>query len=282
MVQLDGSFHRWIKSKEEKQCLMVMIDDATSIREAYLCEEETTKAALILLWKYIEKHGIPKTIYADYKNVYQLDKKTKERVKNKGEAGLTEYGKVCSRLGIEIIGASTPQAKGRVERANGVFQDRLVKELEYEGITTIEGVNRFLEEGYIAELNEKFSVYPESETDFHRKAPSKEEMELIFAIEEERTVSNDWTIRYRGRIYQILSGNRNFPPSRSKVKVLQMMDGGLKFYYREWEIEVEDITYKERPKVKDKKVIKLKKRWKPGIDHPWKSKYIPERRTERI
>ncbi len=261
---------------------MVMIDDATSIREAYLSKEETTKSALILLWKYIEKYGIPKTIYADYKNVYQLDKKTKERVKNKGEDGLTEFGKVCRKLGIEIIGASTPQAKGRVERANGVFQDRLVKELEYEGITTIEEVNRFLEEGYIDKLNEKFSVYPKSESDFHRKAPLKEEMELIFAIEEERTVSNDWTIRYGGRIYQILSGNRKLPPSRSKVKVLQMMDGGLKFYYREWEMKVEDITNKERPKVKEEKRIKLKKRWKPAIDHPWRSRYIAERRTENI
>ena len=149
LVQMDGSFHRWFKGSDEEQCLMVMIDDATSIRMACLCKEETTKDAMGILKKWIKKYGIPKALYTDWKTVYLHDPKTAERLKTKGEDALTQFGKACSKLGVEIIGASSPQAKGRVERANGVFQDRLIKELSFKGIKTVERANGFLEKEHV-------------------------------------------------------------------------------------------------------------------------------------
>lgn len=273
LIQMDGSFHRWFKGIEEKQCLMVMIDDATSERIAMLGEGETTKSAMELLKRWIERYGIPKALYTDWKNVYLQDIKTAERLKAKGQETLTQFGKVCAKLGIEIIGASSPQAKGRIERANGVFQDRLIKELDFRGIKTIEKANEFLEREYLELLNSKFSRIPASEIDYHRRKLAKEEIDEIFVTEEERTVGNDWTIRFRGKIYQIESCNKNIPPTRSKIKVIEKLDGSLHFIYREWEMEVKDVTHIERPKRKEEKKVtnkRAKKRYKPSPEHPWR------------
>lgn len=280
MVQIDGSFEKWLKG-EERECLLVMIDDATSKRMAMLCKEETTRDAIILLKKWVMKYGVPKAIYADYKNVYLLDKKTKRRLEEKGEETETQFGKVCRKLGIEIIGAHSPQAKGRVERANGVFQDRFIKELEYRDIKTIEEANQFLEERYLDFLNDKFSVEAESEVDYHRKAPSEKESEMIFAIEEERMVSNDWTVRYEGKIYQILNCNKNLPPVKSKIKIITTLEGKIKFIYRDWEMETKEIFPKEK-RGKEEEALRKKKKKKhiPSANHPWKRDFFLSKRAE--
>jgi transposase len=273
LIQMDGSFHRWLQDADDKQCLMVMIDDATSTRMAYLCEEETTMDAMLVLRKWIKKYGMPKALYTDYKNVYLHDPKTAERLGAKGEEVLTQFGRACAKLGIGIIGASSPQAKGRVERANGVFQDRLIKELAFRGIKTVEGANRFLEEEHLDFLNRKFSKLPKSDVDYHRATPTNEELDSALAIQEKRTVANDWTVRFRNRVYQILNCNRNLPPAKSNVMVLEKLDGSLHFIYRDREMEVNDITHMERPKKetgKQKTAKRFTKSCKPSLNHPWR------------
>lgn len=272
MVQIDGSFHKWFEGTKEEQCLLVMIDDATSVRMARMYSGETVIGAMELLGKWIERYGIPKSLYADRKNVYVLDKKTEERLKERGEEAHTHFGKVCSKLGIEIIQAYSPQAKGRVERANGVFQDRFIKRLKLKGIKNIGEANKYLEEEYLDILNEKFSRKAKSEVDYHRERPSKEEMETILAIEEERKVGNDWTVRFENRVYQILSCNQNLPPAKSSVIVSKRLDGSIHFIYRGWEMKVKEISEMDRErKTEEKKSRNVKKRKdRPSENHPWR------------
>jgi len=124
-----------------------------------------------LLWDWIKMYGIPKALYTDRKNLYVTDREATEEEQLNGEKPLTVFGKSCQRLGIGIIKAYSPQAKGRVERRNGVFQDRLVKELNLKVIREIDAANCFLREGYEACLNRKFAVPPAEEQDAHRLLP---------------------------------------------------------------------------------------------------------------
>ncbi len=153
LVQMDGSHHDWF-SNDTEDCLMNMVDDATTITYSKLFEEETTKAAMLTLWEWIEKYGIPLALYTDKFNVYIVNIKTKLE----GEVQLTAFAKACKKLDIKIITANSPQAKGRVERNNGVYQDRFVKELKFQKIKDRKNANKLLQEKFCNELNEKFAL----------------------------------------------------------------------------------------------------------------------------
>src|SRR6476620_1367053 len=149
---------------------MNMVDDAQGTTLSWLAKEETIFAAMQLLWLWIERYGIPQSLYTDKKNVYVIDEKTWQIAADSGLEVLTQFGRACKQLGIEIITAHSPQAKGRVERNHGTYQDRLVKELRLAEISTIAAGNEFLQQDYCAQLNEKFAVAPRSAVDFHRSA----------------------------------------------------------------------------------------------------------------
>lgn len=146
------------------------------------------------------------------------------------------------KLGIDIIPANSPQAKGRVERKNGVYQDRLVKELRLEGVNTIDGGNRVLAGGFLDDLNKRFAVEPRNSTDLHRPIPEGLDLRQVFCFEEERMISNDWTVRYQGRVFQIKKGTKVLPPARKKVLVQEWLDGSIHLFYREQEVEHSEIT----------------------------------------
>jgi transposase len=140
LVQLDGSFHDWLEERGPRGCLMDMVDDATSRTQARLGKEETIWAAAGVLRAWIEKYGMPRALYTDWKNVYK--RKATPAEKLRGEVPVTQFGRMCQKLGIGIIAASSPQAKGRVERIHGVHQDRLIKKLRRKGIDSYEAANR--------------------------------------------------------------------------------------------------------------------------------------------
>ena len=122
-----------------------MVDDAQGTTLSWLAEEETIFAAMQLLWLWIERYGIPQSLYTDKKNVYVIDEKTRQIAADSGLEVLTQFGRACKQLGIEIITAHSPQTKGRVERNHGTYQDRLVKELRLADISTIAAGNQFLQ-----------------------------------------------------------------------------------------------------------------------------------------
>ena len=139
------------------------------------------------LWEWIKLRGIPKAIYADRKNIYVTDREPTLAEQLAGKKPKTVLGIACEKLGIEIISANSPQAKGRVERTNGIYQDRFVKELKLKGITTIDGANELLSGGFNDSLNRKFIAEPANKQDFHRPVPKGLNLQNVFCFESTRT-----------------------------------------------------------------------------------------------
>jgi len=287
MVQMDGSHHLWFEVRGKMYCLMVMIDDATGIRMSLLADGETTEAAMRLLWMWIERYGVPKSLYTDKKNVYVPAEKDRENARQEGKEALTQFGRSCKRLGIEIIRAHSPQAKGRVERSNKVYQDRLVKELRLEGISDIDAANKLLTEGgFDEDLNRRFAVEPREEADYHRDA-SVYDLPSIFCIEEERTLSVNWTLSFENRVYQIKSGSANYSPASRKVQLRRYLDGNLHIFYRGSEAAFEEIDpgkkekKKKRTKGRNVSPLGASKPSSPAPDHPWRTQLFPSRPSPR-
>lgn len=205
LLQLDGSIHAWLPNISTKQCLMNMVDDATGKTLALLDKGETTDAAFRLLKWWIKLHGIPLAIYVDLKSLYISPKSLKQTDEDElvEPEWLTHFSKACKVLGIEVIKAYSPQAKGRVERNHGVYQDRFVKELRLKNIQTIEEANKRLQRGFIDNLNRKFMKSPESDEDAHVSLLDEQNIEDILCWEYTRTVYNDWIIRFENQLLQI-------------------------------------------------------------------------------
>ena len=276
LVQMDGSFHGWLDASAGRQCLMNMVDDATSTVLAELHEQETIWAAVEVLRAWIEKYGVPHLLYPDWKNVYLRAPTAEERVS--GREALTQFGRMCQRLGIRIIGASSPQAKGRVERSNGTFQDRLVKKLRLRGIHTREAANRYLRQHYLPDHNRRFSRAAASPEDYHRAAPGKAELDAIFRMEQGRIISNDWVVQYEGRFLQIERESR-YAPAGGTVVVSEGRGGDLQVWYRDGPVKWHEIA-RPGPQPATRRQVKghaaeiRKKLHRPGPSHPWKQ-WVP-------
>jgi transposase-like protein len=230
LVQMDGSFHQWLEDRGGEGCLMHLVDDATSTALFAFSKEETTWSAANLLRAWIERCGVPKALYTDWKNVYVRAATESERLK--GIEPVSQFGRMCARLGIRIVAANSPQAKGRVERAHGTHQDRLVKKLRLAGISDYDAANRFLEASYLADHNRRFARAAASEADFHRRRPAKRELDAIFQLEQERVVSLDWVIGYEGKLLQLERQSRHYAPAKSRVTVRENQAGDLAIEYR--------------------------------------------------
>jgi len=240
LVQLDGSHHGWFEERAEQACLMVMVDDATGHTEALMAEGETTQAVFGVLRKWIERHGAPAALYTDRKNIYVTDREPTAQEKRAGTGALTDFGRACWRLGIEIIAAHSPQAKGRVERKNGVFQDRLVKELRLLGIDAIEAANAMLDP-FTADLNRRFAQAPLEEANHHRALSPGLALEDVLCLESTRVVQNDWTFALGGRTFQI-PPQPNAPRARRRVCLRQRLDQTILCLYQGRPVEIEEVA----------------------------------------
>lgn len=225
LIQMDGSHHRWFGADMPSACLINMVDDATGTSLCVMAEEETTAACMQALKLWIRRYGVPKTLYTDRKNVFVTDRKPTVEEQLAGREPLTAFGRAISKLGIEIIRAYSPQAKGRVERSHGVYQDRFVKELKLKGITTIEGANKLLKNGFSRQLNKKFAKTPKSNKNYHRPMPNGTNLDDTLCFEHTRTITNDWTVSFEGRLFQILKTNRPLPCPKDKVIVRIHLNG---------------------------------------------------------
>src|SRR6202048_4362150 len=188
VVQMDGSFHKWFEERGPEGCLMNLVDDATASTLGRLGGQETIWAAAGVLRRWIEKYGVPVALYTDWKNVYVREATEKELLR--GEVPVTQFGRMCERLGIRIIAANSAPAKGRVERNHGTHQDRLVKKMRLKKIKTHAEANLFLEE-YLPEHNRRFRRMPSQPEDYHRAAPRATELEEVFHQETRRILGND-------------------------------------------------------------------------------------------
>jgi transposase len=240
LVQLDGSFHEWLEERGPRGCLMHMVDDATRQGLGCFSEEETIWAAAGVLRRWIERYGVPQALYTDWKNVYVRPPNAEERAS--GEPAVTQFGRMCAKLGIRIIAASSPQAKGRVERAHGTHQDRLVKKLRLAGIRDYDQANAFLDQRYLAEHNRRYAHAAAAPADYHRRRPTARQLDEVFWLEEERVVSEDWVVRYKNHLLQLERKMKHWAPTKSRVVVRENAAGGIAIHYRGQQLRFRELV----------------------------------------
>jgi len=274
LLQLDGSHHHWFGEEGPRCCLMSLVDDATGHAMTLIAEEETTEAAMTLLQCWIGRHGVPKALYTDRKNVYVSERAPTLEEQLAEQEPLTAFGLSCHKLDISIIRARSPQAKGRVERKHGVYQDRLCHELRLSGITTIEGGNQLLKDSFDEQLNKKFAVVPHSSHDFHRPLPKGLDLRDIFCLEETRVLCNDWCISYLHQVLQVAKLNSPLPKPKSKITVRIWRDGSIHLLHGEQRLVFRKLPEKP-PKAQPPKALKAPRpKAKPSNNHPWKKRAV--------
>ena len=272
MLQMDGSHHPWFEDRSDPCCLMNAADDATGWSMSLLDDQETIYAAMTLLWNWIDRFGIPASIYVDRKNIFASPEKAPSKIEEASSEDLTQFARACKELGIKIILARSPQAKGRIERSNGTYQDRLVKELRLKKINEFAPANKLLyQAAFQDKLNRKFAVAPRDPVDYHRSAKGYD-LPSIFCVQQQRSITKDWIVRFDNNYYQ-LKRLTKYQPASGKVKVKRYLNGELHFVYRGKDIPFQMLT--ERPTASPKNKVswqpkKLKKKWVPPKDHPWR------------
>jgi hypothetical protein len=259
MVQMDGSHHDWFEGRAPKCVLMVLIDDASNITWARFYAAETSEAAFDVFGRWVNRYGLPRSLYVDRHSIYR-DEEHPEKP--------TQFGRAMKELGVELIRAHSPQAKGRVERRNAVFQDRLVKELRLRGIRDMSQANVFLESLFLAELNRRYAVKPAKGSDLHRAVATGVELEEVLCVQEQRVVGQDWCVRWRGRWLQIGEEHASLRLPGRRVVVRQRADGRLRVDHQGQRLSVRELGAKP-PTAKVKKAIVNNRRYRPPADHPW-------------
>jgi hypothetical protein len=276
LLQLDGSQHPWLERRGPPGCAMTLVDDATSQVLLQFAPQETIWAAADLLRAWIEQYGVPQALYTDWKNVYVRRPTEAERLA--AIAPLTQFGRMCAALRIQIIPASSPQAKGRIERQHGTHQDRLIKKLRRAGITEYAAANAFVAGGYLTEHNARFARPPASPEDFHRRRPPTRRLDRVFVVQEIRTLSNDWVVRYRNRLLQLERVSSRMP-ARSTVHVCEARDGTVTIRYRDRTLAWREILAGAPRAVADAAAIAVPapppaRGPRAAADHPWRRRYL--------
>jgi transposase len=259
MVQGDGSVHDWLEGRGPRCVLMNLVDDATNTTLARLYPAETTEAAFDAFERWARRYGVPRRFYVDRHGIYRDEDHP---------ARPTQFGRAMTELGVELICARSPQAKGRVERRHGLFQDRLVKELRLRGIDTIDGANAYLEATFLKQVNTRYAVAAARKTDLHRPAPP--DLAQVLCVRERRVVGHDWCVRWRNRWLQIAREHEplNLPGKTVTVKQLRDRDRRLVVLHGERTLTVRELD--TRPTAaRAKRPIVNNKRYKPASSHPW-------------
>jgi transposase len=268
LVQLDGSHHDWFEGRCGKCVLMVMIDDATNRTYARLYPAETTNAAFDVLSRWVKLHGLPRSLYVDRHSIYRDEDHPQKPTQAK--PSLTQFGRAMKELGVELIAAHSPQAKGRVERRHAVFQDRWVKELRLRNIRSMDQANDFLEGVFLDDLNRRYAIKPRRREDLHRAVKAKASLNEVLCVQEERVVGRDWCVRWQNRFLQIDERHEALNLAGRRVLIKHLADGRLLV-----EREGERLTageIKARPVAAKLRIPVVNNRqWKPGAKHPWKA-----------
>ena len=252
LVQLDGSYHDWFEGRADECCLIVLIDDATSkIITMRFEERETTFGYMRCVEDHIRRYGRALAYYSDRHSIF---KTTREQCVD-GLLKDTEFHRALKDLNIELICARSPQAKGRVERANGVLQDRLIKEMRLRGISSMEEANAYILE-FIEAHNKKFGVPPENLEDAHRpNLRSLEELELIFSKQGIRKVTKNLEFSFEGKRYQILNEGHGYRIQQGHVQIYETFRGVMKVLYGEKELMIKEFKDLGEPLVAESKDV---------------------------
>jgi transposase len=270
LVQMDGSDHDWFEGRGERCVLMVAIDDATNRTLARFYRRETLEAAFDLFGRWASCYGLPIALYVDRAGIYRPDREASGAELLSGERPVTQFGRAMAQLGVELILANSPQAKGRVERRNAVFQDRLVKELRLAGIGDIERANALLDAWFLPQLNARYTCPAADPLDAHRPAPVPAVLGDILCEHEPRAVGRDWCVRWKNRWLQIDPAHAALALPRKQVLIKSRRDGTLVLEYQGVALTWREIEARPAPARKPRPPVANNKKWTPPESHPWK------------
>jgi len=236
LVQWDTSNHDWLEGRGESIYLIAMIDDATSRLFARFVRHDSSEQNRLLLWAYLERFGRPLAFYTDKAGMFQVAVKTKRQQEREGrdrpQMPPTQIERALRELTVVWIPAHSPQAKGRIERQFLTAQDRLVKGLRVAWVCTLDQANAYLENEYLAWWNQTLVVRPADTADAHRPLAKEHDLAAILSHVEQRRVTNDYTVRYEGKVYQIDRRDIQVGMRQGWVRVEQRLDGGIAVQYQ--------------------------------------------------
>jgi transposase len=263
MVQMDGSHHDWFEGRGPACVFMGYSDDATGRVYGRFYEYEGTLPAMDSFTRYIRKHGLPMSVYLDKHTTYKSPAEPTIEDELNGTEPLSEFGRALKELGVELIHAHSPQAKGRIERLFKTLQDRLVKEMRLVGISTIEEANKFLI-SYLPRHNRRFAVPPKKRGNLHRKATGID-LDAILCTKTTRSIRNDHTIQHGKRLYQIDDRVRT-----KKIIVEDRIDGTMRLQHNGASVRFHEITQRPAKEQKASPPLTPRKAHVPPADHPWR------------
>jgi len=267
MVQLDGSHHKWLEDRGPECVLMGYIDDATGKCFGLFYEYEGLMPAMSSFRQYIKRYGMPQSVYIDKHSTYKSTKKPTLEDELSNQKNLTQFARALKELSITIIYADSPQAKGRVERSFKTHQDRLIKEMRLENISTIKEANKFAKSYYFPKHNRKFAVMAKNKANLHTPIPKGLDLDRIFCIKNKAALRKDFTVQYHNKFYQILD-----TPRTDKVQIEERLNGKVHIYHKDKELKYKLID--KRPQ-KPQQLSKSRytfggKRFIPPADHPYR------------
>jgi len=269
LVLIDGSEHAWFEDRGPKCVLLVFIDDATGqLLELLFVPQETFFAYCLAARHYFERYGKPLAFYTDRHGIFRVNQPRPLGL----TSGQTQFGRAMEELDIQILCASTPQAKGRVERANQTLQDRLVKELRLRGISEMTAGNAYLPE-FRQDFNRRFAVVPRSSHDAHRPLLPTDNLDCILTHQETRTLTKNLTVHYNNVIYQIHTKRPTYAMHKAPVTVCENAQGEIAILYNNKPLPYSLYHQPHRQaEVVDTKSLdqKIKLPKPPAPDHPWR------------
>jgi Helix-turn-helix domain len=275
LVQLDGSHHAWLEERGPACVLVAYIDDATSeVLYAEFVASEDTRTLLATTRSYLQRHGRPVAFYVDRDSIYRVNRQASLDEQLRDGQPLTQFSRAMQELGIEIIAAHSPQAKGRVERLFSTLQDRLVKELRLHQMATLEQANRFLWEHYLPSHNARFACEPLSSNDAHRPLPASQVLEEVLSVRTDRTLMQDFTLRFQNQLFQLSAEQPVRLRPKDKITVETRLDGTVHLRWRQqylnFQLIAAKLTAGPAGSVQPLRAPKVHQRYKPAATHPWR------------
>ena len=288
LVQLDGSDHDWLEGRGPRFVLLIYIDDATSrILYGEFIPVEDTLNLFKTTRTYLKRYGRPIAFYVDKDSIYKVNRQASIEEQLRDDQPLTQFARAMEELGVEIIAANSPQAKGRVERGFKTHQDRLVKELRLAGVSTMKGANKFLCNTYIAEHNARFGVQAAGAANAHRPLLKSHRLEETLSWRTDRTLLNDFTLRFKNQFFQILDPAPARIRPGSKMTIEIRLDGSTHLRFKGCYVPFKRIVKRsvQSQKATDKRLRNLfepkSTAHRPPSDHPWRTSYKTARRRQR-
>lgn len=277
LVQLDGSDHPWFEERGPRCVLLIFIDDATSrILYGEFVPVEDTLNLLAAAKSYLLLHGRPISFYVDKDSIYKINRQSTIEEMLRDEQPLTQFTRAMGELDIDVICAHSPQAKGRVERGFKTHQDRLVKELRLAGISTMTKANRFLQDIYIPKHNARFAVEPANTSNAHRDLLKTHRLDEILSLRTQRTVFNDFTVRFHNQFFQLSRNQRLRVRPGNKVFLETRLDGSIHIRFKDQYLHFKMLSKKPyrhsyaESNTKQALAPKHPKSVKPDPHHPWR------------